>query len=125
MNTTQTFVAVLIITAGTAFSATAAHAADADPGYPQPYTSTVSRAEVLQQTQIARAQGQLRHGELPLAASDFMASKTRVQVRAETQAAIRLGLIPSGEGSPVYSPAQLDRIRMAGQRAAGTPVASL
>jgi hypothetical protein len=43
--------------------------------------------------------------------------KSRVEVRAETREAMRLGLIPRGELNPVASEAQLEQVRLAGERA--------
>ncbi len=125
MNTTKTLVTALIALSGAAFTFGTAQAADADPGYPQPYSSALTRADVHSQVLAAQAQGLLRHGEVPLVTTTFEPMKTRSQVHAEAVEANRLGLIDSGEASPVYSAQQLDRIQMAGERALGMNVAAL
>lgn len=123
--TTKTLAIAVAATFSTLIGSTAAMAADADPGYLQPYVSQTTRADVQQQTLTAHAMGQLRHGELPVVATDFEAMKTRGQVHAETLEAIRLGAISQGEGNALPTMMQLDSIRMAGERAVAKKMASL
>lgn len=120
----KTLATVLTAVLSTAFITASAFAADADPGYPQAFPSETTRAAVLQDAQVARDHGQLRHGELPLVTNDFDAVKTRPQVHAEALEAIRLGAIPQGEANAVPTAMQLDSIRMAGERALAMNVAS-
>ncbi|MDQ2779979.1 MAG: hypothetical protein M3Y32_10525 [Pseudomonadota bacterium] len=122
---TKSLITAAVALASTVVLATSAMAADADPGYPQAYPSQVSRTDVQQQTAAARAWGQLRHGELPLVATDFETMKTRGQVHAEALEAIRLGAISHGEFNAVPTMMQLDSIRMAGERAVTSKMASL
>lgn len=49
---------------------------------------------------------------------------SRAQVKAETREAIRLGLIPHGEGDVVATPAQIASVHAAGERAAATAYAA-
>ena len=121
----KTLITALIALSSTVVLATTAMAADADPGYPQIYGSQTTRAAVMHETQVARAAGQLRHGELPLVTTDFKSMKSHGQVHAETLEAIRLGAISRGEANAVPTAMQLDSIRLAGERAARAHVASL
>ena len=113
------------ITLAIAISAAAsAVAADVTPDYPMAFSSTVSRADVRLATLQARAARQIGVGELTLATESGAAGLSRVQVRAETLEAIRLGLIGHGEQDVVPSAEQLERIRMAGQKALAMTMAS-
>lgn len=88
------------------------------PIYPSHFESTRSRASVQSETIAAVAAGQIARGDAPAAVSDFRALKTRAEVRAETLAAMRLNLIPRGDAPQRQAtPAELERIRMAGERA--------
>ena len=124
MNT-RTLVVALVATLGAATLGTSALAADASPGYPQAYTSQVSRAQVQQATLAARAQGQLPHGEQSVVVNDFESMKTRAQVHAEALEAIRVGATSHGELNAVPTALQLDSIRMAGEHAVDMKVAGL
>lgn len=123
MNT-RTNIAALVATLGALVATGSALAADADPGYPQPAVSVLSRAEVIQATQQAAAAGQLRHGEVPVVATTLGSPKTRAQVHAEALAAIRVGAVSHGEFTAAPTAEQLDSIRMAGERALAMNVAS-
>ena len=85
--------------------------------------STKSRAEVKAELLAAQRAGEVFYGEAspaPIAASTV----TRTQVQAEAREAQRLGLIPFGEeGARVATSAELESIRVAGQRAVDTPMA--
>lgn len=124
MNT-RTLVAALVATVVAVTLSTSALAADASPGYPQAYTSQVSRAQVQQATLAARAQGQLPHGEQSVVVGDFESMKTRAQVHAEAIEAIRVGAISHGELNAVPTAMQLDSIRMAGEHELGMKIAGL
>jgi hypothetical protein len=88
------------------------------PDHPQPFTSTVSRAEVRAEAIAAARAGLLSQGEATVVAETFVATKTRAQVLAEMHEARRLGLIAPGEADwPVATPAQAEQIRLAGLRA--------
>lgn len=54
----------------------------------------------------------------------YSSSLTRAQVRAETLEAIRLGVIARGEQSVLPTAAQLESIRVAGERARSMMLAS-
>lgn len=85
------------------------------------FMSTLSRAEVRAGTLAAIQSGQIvrtEADELRLAFDHTPSMLTRAQVLAEAAEARRLGLIAHGEQSaPVATPAQLEQIRLAGQRA--------
>jgi hypothetical protein len=97
------------------------------PNYPFPpheAASTRSRAAVAIEAAAAVAAGEIPHGELSLAdmqREPVTSEKSRVQVRAETREARRLGLLlPAGElTSPQVTLAQSEAIRAAGLRARG------
>jgi hypothetical protein len=107
--------AALAAFAGGAF----AHSGEATPDYPQPYTSTLTRAEVHAQAIAAAKAGQIVRGEASyVMAQSFESGTTRDEVRAEAIEARRLGLVADGE-MPVRdaTAAELEQIRMAGERA--------
>ena len=85
------------------------------------FVSSKSRAEVRAQTLSAiqaefAARNEADHQRLAI--DTRPSTLTRAQVVAEAVEARRLGLIAHGESSaPIATPAQLDRIRMAGLRA--------
>ena len=85
--------------------------------------STKSRAEVKAELFAAQRAGEVFYGEAspaPVAASTL----TRTQVQAEAREAQRLGLTPFGEEQArAATPADLESIRIAGQRAIDTPLA--
>jgi len=80
-----------------------------------------TRAEVVAETAAAAQAGQIARNDADLqrlAGQGFRAVKSRAQVVAETAEARRLGLIPHGElPMPQATPAELDSIRLAGERA--------
>jgi hypothetical protein len=85
--------------------------------------STKSRAEVKAELFAAQRAGEVFYGEAspgPVARSTL----TRTQVQAEAREAQRLGLTPFGEEQArAATPADLESIRIAGQRAIDTPMA--
>ena len=85
--------------------------------------STKSRAEVKAELLAAQRAGEVFYGEAspaPIARSTL----TRTQVQAEARAAEKLGVLPFGEEQArAATPADLESIRVAGQRALETPVA--
>lgn len=90
-------------------------------------TSTQSRADVKAELAAAQRAGNVTvygYGEAspaPVAASTL----TRVQVQAEAREAVRLGLAPfSYETTRAATAADLESIRVAGQRAVATAVAA-
>jgi hypothetical protein len=94
------------------------------PFEPAQTASTRSRAAVEIEAAAAVAAGEIPHGELSLAElqpEPVASEKSRVQVRAETREARRLGLLmPAGElTSPQVTLAQSKAIRAAGLRARG------
>lgn len=108
-----------------AFASTAAIAQEATPDYPQPFTSSVSRAEVRAQAIAARDAGLIVTGELAdRGAATVRADAPRARVQAELGEARRLGLIADGERQVAPTPAQLEAVRAAGDRAATTRVAT-
>jgi hypothetical protein len=94
------------------------------------FAPTKTRAEVMAELRQAEREGRVARNEADvqrIADAGFRSQKSRAQVRAETEEARRLGLAEAGEGgAPTPTPEQLDRIRVAGQRAldAGRTVAS-
>ena len=104
------------------FGAAGAFAQEATPAPEiERFQSTKTRAEVLAQTIAASQAGLIARndGDLQrIAGLGFQPGKARVQVVAETLEAKRLGLIVQGEQPiPEATPAQLESIRVAGQRA--------
>lgn len=122
MNTKTLFAAAFA--ALTALGAGSAFAGEATYDYPVVYTSTVSRADVKAQALQARAAGQIAQGELSVVVTDTGPALTRAQVKAETLEAIRVGAISRHEQSLAPSAAQLESIRMAGQKAVVMTMAS-
>lgn len=123
---------IAIVGAGTAFAgdsrSTTSHACStADHGdrdYGAPCTpaaaSMLTRAQVRAETEAAVRAGLLHDGDYDARAERrFMPTLTRAQVKAETLEAIRLGVIGGGDQDMRERPtaAQLESIRMAGQRA--------
>jgi hypothetical protein len=97
---------------------------EATPDYPMAFSSSLTRAQVQQATLAARAAGQIVQGEQSVVVEHRGTALTRAQVRAETLEAIRIGAIAGGEHSVLPTAAQLDSIRMAGERALSMSVAS-
>lgn len=85
------------------------------------FVSTLTRAEVRAATAADAAAGRIaRHDadEQRLAFQPATSMLGRAQVAAEAAAARRLGLVAQGEqATPVATPEQAERIRLAGQRA--------
>lgn len=84
-----------------------------------PFTSSVSREAVRQEAIEARnaSKGSFVYGEtVDQPIQPFTSTVSRAQVRAEAIEATRLGLFNRYEGQPIVSAAQLERIRVAGQR---------
>ena len=83
----------------------------------RPPQSLRTRADVKRETAAAVAHGEIPRGEAGYQPDAFVSVKSRLEVRAETREAMRLGLIPRGEQNPVPTEAQLEQIRLAGERA--------
>lgn len=98
------------------FTAAGAMASEFTPE--APFVSTMSRAEVRAQAIADRDAGLTTSSEFgPMIVADAKSTLTRAQVRAEAVAAERLGLITRGEVMVFPTPAQLEQVRLAGQRA--------
>lgn len=115
MNT-KTFITVAIALIG-AVAGTAASAGEATYDYPVAYTSTLTRAEVRAEAVRALAAGEVSTGEQSVVVAAAGMPLSRAQVRAETLEAIRIGAISRGEQNDFPTAAQLNSIRMAGERA--------
>jgi hypothetical protein len=130
MNT-KTFFAAAFATIGAiaTLGASSAFAGEGTDDYLVAYApaskSTLSRADVQAETRRARAAGQLSNSEQGLVIADTGMALTRAQVRAETLEAIRVGAISRHEQSVAPTAAQLESIRMAGQKAVAMTMASL
>lgn len=122
-KTVLTF-AVALIGAASSTVAFAGISGEATYDYPSAYASGVSRSAVREDTTLARAAGQIVAGEQSFVAAASGTSLTRAQVRAETLAAIRLGLIGRGEHNVIPTDAQQDQVHMAGLKALSMTVAS-
>jgi len=114
MNT-KTFITVAIALIG-AVAGTAATAGEATYGYPVVYTSTLTRAEVRAEAVRALAAGEVSTGERSIVVGSVGMPLSRAQVIAETLEAIRIGALSRGEQNVFPTAAQLDSIRMAGER---------
>ncbi|MCW5635147.1 MAG: DUF4148 domain-containing protein [Rubrivivax sp.] len=113
---------VLAAASAALFGATGAFAQEATPAPEiERFVSQKSRAEVAAETIAASQAGLIArndHDAQRIAGLGFQPGKARVQVVAETLEAKRLGLIVHGElPIPEATPAQLESIRVAGQRA--------
>lgn len=117
---------IVIATTFAAFLGTgAAFAAEGTQDFPATQTySTQSRAVVKAELVAAQRAGTIETGEAsarPTPASTL----TRTQVVAEAREATRLGLVSVNEGGQRQAtPAELESIRLAGERAISTNVAS-
>jgi Domain of unknown function (DUF4148) len=113
---------LLVAASAALFSATAALAQEATPA-PEidNFKPSKTRAEVMAETVAAAQAGLIARNDADvqrIAGMGFQPYKSRPQVVAETVEAKRLGLIVYGEMStPEATPAQLESIRVAGQRA--------
>jgi Domain of unknown function (DUF4148) len=112
----KTLITVAIALIGAA-AGTVASACEASYDYPAAFTSTLSRADVRAETLRAIAAGEVQRGEQSVVIEAKGAPLSRAQVVAETLEAIRIGAIARGEHNVFPTEAQLDSIRMAGQRA--------
>jgi hypothetical protein len=113
--------AAATLVAGSAF------ADGAEYEYPQPITSSVSRAEVRAQVTAPKAVvAQDEYARNQYAQSELSPSTLqRVQVVAEAREARRLGLIAEGDSPiPVPTAGQSEQIRMAGIAAVNERVAA-
>lgn len=94
-----------------------------------PITSSVSREAVRQEAIAANAarahSGVSGETALEPVVQPFTSTVSRAQVRAEAAEAVRLGLFNRYEDQSVVSAAQLERIRMAGQRAGSQDLAAV
>jgi len=111
--TSQSFVfAVLAIVAGgTAF------AGEATPDQPTACRSTVTRAQVDDQTLQARAAGLIQSGELAVVVAEQGQALRRAEAGAGTLEAIRVAAISRNEQDVLPTAARLENNRLAGQRA--------
>ncbi len=113
---------LLVAATAALFSASGAFAQEATPA-PEfdHFKPSKTRAEVVAETAAAAQAGLIAHNDADvqrIAGLGFQPYKSRTQVAAETLEAKRLGLIAYGEMSmPEATPAQLESIRVAGQRA--------
>ncbi len=124
MNTTRTLVTVVIAIAAAAANV-AAHAEGASYDHPQAVSSSsLSRAAVQADTQLARSAGLIVVGEQTAVAALPPSMLSRAQVRAEAVAARDLGLIARGEETVFASAEQWEQVRLAGARAAAMTVAA-
>jgi hypothetical protein len=89
----------LFIAAALVATSFAALADGATYDYPQPVTSTVSRAEVQAQTALAAARGEIVSGELSFVAAAQGPAMTRGEVRLALDEARRNDELVSGEMS--------------------------
>jgi hypothetical protein len=126
MNT-KTFLAAAFATIGAiaTLGAGSAFAGEGTDAYPVAYTSTVTRAEVQAETLRARAAGLIANGEQSIVIAETGPMLSRAQVRAETLEAIRVGAISRQEQSAAPTAAQLESIRLTGQKAVAMTMASL
>ena len=84
----------------------------------RPLVSTRLRTEVKHEAAVAVAHGDIVQGEgIGYRSEPVVSVKSRLEVRAETREAMRLGLTPRGELIPVATESQLERVRLAGERA--------
>jgi hypothetical protein len=84
----------------------------------RPAASTRARTDVKREASFAVAHGDIVQGEGTGYRSEAVVSvRTRLEVRAETREAMRLGLIPRGEQYAVPTEAQIEQVRLAGERA--------
>lgn len=101
---------------GAAFAQEATPAPEFDNFKPQ-----MTRAEVVAQTLMAAEAGLIARSDADIqriAAMGFQPTKSRAQVMAEAVEAKRLGFVVHGElPMPQATPAQLESIRLAGERA--------
>ena len=84
----------------------------------RPPQSLRARSDVKRETAAAVARGEIPRGEGDgYRGQQIVSVKSRLEVRAETREAMRLRLIPRGELNPVATEAQLEQVRLAGERA--------
>ena len=88
--------------------------------------STRAHSEVRAETVAAVREGRIATGEQqPVDAQVFVSTETRAEVNAETRAAMRLGLMPRGQlPARDATAAEVEQIRLAGQRARSAPVST-
>jgi hypothetical protein len=115
---------LIIAALGLLAAATTTFAAEATQDDPASYTSTLSRAEVRQDTQRASHTVLITQGEASVFDDTTVAGKSRAQVRAEARQAIRLGAIGHGHHDFIPTIAQLESIRLAGLAALDTMAAA-
>jgi hypothetical protein len=116
--------AIALLSAASSFATVVV--SEADLSLPMVHTSNVTRAEVRAAALQARSQGTQIGGDfLELTPTKSASTVTRAQVRAETLEAIRLHAIGHGEQNYFPTQAQLDSIRVAGDRAVSLKMASL
>jgi Domain of unknown function (DUF4148) len=118
----KTFVtaAIAILSAASAF----AQSSPENYTLPQPYTSTVTRAQVRAELLAARQAPHHLEGDQYVVNEVFVSTVTPAQVHAEALEAIRVGAFSRREQNIIPTAAQLESIRMAGERALKTTLAS-
>ncbi len=104
----------LFIAAALVATSFAAMAEGATYEFPQPITSTVSRAEVQAQTALARARGEIVSGEFSYVAPSQGPALTRAEVLLALDRARRNGELVSGEMSFVAEAQASSTHRLAG-----------
>jgi hypothetical protein len=117
MNTTTRIAAAALAL----FAASASFAVEGTQDFPVPTAaSTTSRAAVVAQVQNAAPQYIGEASAAPVAVSTL----ERARVVAEAREAQRLGLIGPSEAVPAPTAAQIEQIRIAGERAVAQNVAA-
>jgi Domain of unknown function (DUF4148) len=115
MNAKSVFSTLIAIAALS--TAGAALATEATLDSPASTVSTLTRDDVRNAAIEARIAGLLHRGEATVHHEAALSLKTRAQVVAEAVEARRLGVIAGGEATVLPTPAQLERIQMAGLNA--------
>ncbi len=117
IKSTLAIAAFSILAAGSAF------AVEATRDFDNQTLSTKSRAEVVSELRAAQHAGLVDSNEgSPM--QIVQSTLTRAQIVAEAREAQRLGLTGGGELLRIATPAQAEQIRMAGERAVATTVAT-
>jgi hypothetical protein len=117
MNTTTRIAAA----AFALFAASTSFAIEGTQDFPVPaYSAGTSRAAVVAQVKNAPAQYIGEASAAPVAVSTL----ERARVVAEAREALRLGLIGPSESVPAPTAAQIEQIRVAGERAVAQNVAA-
>jgi hypothetical protein len=117
MNTTTRIAAAALAL----FAASGSFAVEGTQDFPVPaYKAGTARAAVVAQVKDAAPQYVGEASAAPVAVSTL----ERARVVAEAREALRLGLIGPSESVPAPTAAQIDQIRVAGERAVAQTVAA-